>query len=104
MAGVESEGSEGDKILRDAVRQNLSKWLRKLDCSGDVEKKLALKMKFVEKLRKSPVAVETARANEQHYEVPTNFFRTVSCFVFLSFNLDLGVLIGCNLCTREEVK
>ena len=60
MAGVESEGSEGDKILRDAVRQNLSKWLRKLDCSGDVEKKLALKMKFVEKLRKSPVAVETA--------------------------------------------
>lgn len=77
MAGIESEGSEGDKILRDAVRQNLSKWLQKLDCSGDVEKKLALKMKFVEKLRKSPVAVETARANEQHYEVPTNFFRTV---------------------------
>ena len=104
MAGVESEGSEGDKILRDAVRQNLDKWLQKLDCSGDVEKKLALKMKFVEKLRKSPVAVETARANQQHYEVPTNFFRTVSFLVCISFSLSLGVLRGCNLCTREEVK
>ncbi|KAJ7379531.1 hypothetical protein OS493_015322 [Desmophyllum pertusum] len=66
-----------DNILRNAVRQNLDKWLQKLDCSGDVEKKLAFKMRFVEKLRESPVAVETARANEQHYEVPTDFFRTV---------------------------
>jgi len=74
---VEAEGSKGDKILRDAVRQNLDKWLQKLDCSGDVEKKLTFKMKFVKKLRESPVALETARANEQHYEVPTDFFRTV---------------------------
>ena len=76
MAGV--EGIKGDKILRDAVRQTLDKWLQKLDCSGDVEEKLAFKMRFVNKLRESPVAVETARANEQHYEVPTDFFRTVS--------------------------
>ena len=80
-----SEGSEGDKILRDAVRQNLDQWLQKLDCSGDVEKKLAFKMRFVEKLRESPVAVETVRANEQHYEVPTDFFRKVSFFVFCVF-------------------
>ena len=70
-------GSGGDKILREAVRQNLDRWLTKLDCSGDVEKKLAFKMKFVEKLRDSPVAIETARANEQHYEVPTDFFGKV---------------------------
>ena len=82
MAEVRAEGREGDKVLRDAVRQNLDKWLQKLDCSGDVEKKLAFKMRFVKKLRDSPVAVETARANEQHYEVPTDFFRTVSFFVF----------------------
>ena len=69
-----------DNILRDAVRQNLDKWLQKLDCSGDVEEKLVYKMKFVEKLRSSPVAIETALANEQHYEVPTDFFRTVSQF------------------------
>ena len=75
------ESSGKDKILRDAVRQNLDKWLEKLDCSGDVEEKLAYKMKFVEKLRSSPVAIETALANEQHYEVPTDFFRTVSQFL-----------------------
>lgn len=74
---AEAMGSGGDKILREAVRQNLDRWLTKLDCSGDVEKRLAFKMKFVEKLRDSPVAIETARANEQHYEVPTDFFRKV---------------------------
>lgn len=74
---AEALGNGGDKILREAVRQNLDKWLKKLDCSGDVEKKLAFKMKFVQKLRESPVAIQTARANEQHYEVPTDFFRTV---------------------------
>ena len=78
-AGSEAEVMAGvDEILRNAVRQNLDKWLQKLDCSGDVEKKLAFKMRFVEKLRESPVAVETAQANQQHYEVPTDFFMTVS--------------------------
>ena len=77
------ESSNQDDILRNAVRQNLDKWLQKLDCSGDVEKKLQYKLKFVEKLRTSPVAVETERANERHYEVPTDFFRTVSCIIIL---------------------
>ena len=77
------ESSNQDDILRNAVRQNLDKWLQKLDCSGNVEKKLEYKLKFVEKLRSSPVAVETERANEQHYEVPTDFFRTVSSIIIL---------------------
>jgi len=91
-----AEGSERDKNLRVALRPNLDKWLQKLDCSGDVEEKLALKMRFVEKLRESPVAVETVRANEQHYEEPTDFFREVSfsVFFFLSCRLSLGVLRG----------
>lgn len=90
MAGV--EGRQRDKILRDAVRQNLDKWIQKLDCSGDVEKKLAFKMRFVEKLRESPVAVETATANEQHYEVPTDFFRTVRfCYNLQCLSLRLGM-------------
>ncbi|XP_029213908.2 (S)-coclaurine N-methyltransferase-like [Acropora millepora] len=66
-----------DNILRDAVCQNLDKWLKKLACSGNVEEKLAYKMKFVEKLRSSPIAIETEKANAQHYKVPTDFFRTV---------------------------
>ena len=32
---------------------------------------------FIEKLRESPIAVETDRANEQHYEIPARFFQRV---------------------------
>ena len=66
-----------DGILRESVRQNLSAWLEKLECGGDVEKKLQYKMKMVKKLSQSPIAILTEKANEQHYEVPTEFFQTV---------------------------
>lgn len=69
---------EQDKLLRAGVRENLTSWLKKLNCDGDEELKLQYKMKMVEKLRSSPVAVEVDKANEQHYEVPTEFFKTVS--------------------------
>lgn len=32
---------------------------------------------FVEELRKSPIAVETGKANEQHYELPSDYFLKV---------------------------
>ena len=32
---------------------------------------------YLEELRKSPIAVLTDKANEQHYELPPSFFRTV---------------------------
>jgi cyclopropane-fatty-acyl-phospholipid synthase len=34
-------------------------------------------MAFVRKLTASPVAIETAAANRQHYEVPTEFYQRV---------------------------
>jgi len=34
-------------------------------------------MRFVESLRESPVAIETQAANEQHYELPCEFFERV---------------------------
>ena len=34
-------------------------------------------MELMSELKKSPIAVRTADANEQHYEVPTEFFRHV---------------------------
>ncbi|KAL3859484.1 hypothetical protein ACJMK2_009703 [Sinanodonta woodiana] len=66
-----------DDILRNGVRQNLDAWIKKLECDGDIEKQHAFKKKFLEKLKTSPVAIETDKANEQHYEVPTEFFKTV---------------------------
>ena len=39
--------------------------------SENLEEAYAKKMKYVEALRKRPIAIETAVANEQHYEVGT---------------------------------
>ncbi|XP_052694604.1 uncharacterized protein LOC128172908 [Crassostrea angulata] len=66
-----------DETLRQGVRLNLSAWIDKLKCDGDIEKQHFFKKKFIQRLRTSPVAIETDKANEQHYEVPTEFFKTV---------------------------
>lgn len=63
-----------DGVLRETVRQNLKKWLEKLRCGGDVEQKMAFKRKLISKLKNAPVAINMKDANEQHYEVPTDFF------------------------------
>ena len=63
------------------VRANLSAWAKKLDCHGDIEKQSHFKKLFIQRLRNSPVAIDTEKANEQHYEVPTEFFTTV-CFQY----------------------
>lgn len=59
------------------VRANLKAWIKKLECDGDLEKQALFKKKFIQRLKESPVAIETEKANEQHYEVPTEFFLTV---------------------------
>ncbi|XP_077984021.1 uncharacterized protein LOC144438741 [Glandiceps talaboti] len=66
----------GDWILRKVLRYNLHNWLAKLNCGGDVVKQHEYKRKFITKLKNAPIAIETDTANEQHYEVPTEFFQT----------------------------
>ncbi|XP_052084044.1 uncharacterized protein LOC127721332 [Mytilus californianus] len=66
-----------DDALREGVRANLAAWAKKLDCGGDLEKQNHFKKLFIKRLQNSPVAIETDKANEQHYEVPTEFFKTV---------------------------
>ncbi|XP_071087384.1 uncharacterized protein [Haliotis cracherodii] len=63
-----------DDVLRDGVRGSLGAWIQKLECGGDVERQMFFKKRFIERLRKSAIAIETDKANEQHYEVPTEFF------------------------------
>ena len=74
------QSSNQDDILRNAVRQNLDKWLQKFDCSGDVEKKLKYILKFVEKLSTSG---DRTGERATPGKVPTDFFRTVSCTIIL---------------------
>lgn len=59
------------------VRENMKLWIQKLECGGDVEKQHNFKKKFISRLRNSVIAECTDKANEQHYEVPTDFFLTV---------------------------
>ncbi|ESP02190.1 hypothetical protein LOTGIDRAFT_230578 [Lottia gigantea] len=58
------------------VRQNLAAWINKLECNGNVEKQHEFKKKFIHNLKTSAIAIETDKANEQHYEVPTEFYLT----------------------------
>lgn len=69
--------SASDTTLREAVRQSLDHWSEKLSCGHDVEQQHFFKRKFIENLKASPIASTPEKANEQHYEVPNEFFETV---------------------------
>jgi cyclopropane-fatty-acyl-phospholipid synthase len=61
-----------DGVLRAAIRANCARRLRR-ERRGGAERRRA----FVEELRRSPIAARPEKPNEQHYEVPAEFFRLV---------------------------
>uniref|UniRef100_A0A383W165 Methyltransferase domain-containing protein n=1 Tax=Tetradesmus obliquus TaxID=3088 RepID=A0A383W165_TETOB len=61
-----------DFIIRRGIRLLLK--IRLQSMAGSLEQQLERKMAFVQELKCLPVAVQTAAANEQHYEVPTEYF------------------------------
>jgi cyclopropane-fatty-acyl-phospholipid synthase len=63
-----------DFLIRRGIRRLLRDRLR-AESKGSVEAQAEALQAFVEQLRRSPIAVETAAANEQHYEVPTEFYK-----------------------------
>ncbi|MGH8046244.1 MAG: SAM-dependent methyltransferase, partial [Chthoniobacterales bacterium] len=65
-----------DAAIRLGIRNLLARKLRDED-RGDVERQQRALLDFVRELKASPVAIKTAAANAQHYEVPTEFFRLV---------------------------
>lgn len=62
-----------DGMVRAGIRRRLAERLRE-ERAGGAEAQSARKRAFVETLRAAPVAIETAAANEQHYEVPSELF------------------------------
>ncbi|OCX54171.1 cyclopropane-fatty-acyl-phospholipid synthase [Mucilaginibacter sp. PPCGB 2223] len=69
---------EQDKFPDFLLRQGIRKLLRQRladENKGDVEAQQAHLMTLIDQLKASPIAVNTAEANEQHYEVPTQFYR-----------------------------
>lgn len=65
-----------DPAIRLGIRRLLARKLKEEE-TGDVVLEQEKLSAFVEELQQSPVAVQTEAANEQHYEVPTEFFRLV---------------------------
>ncbi len=63
-----------DRLIRAGIRRLLAQRLRE-ENRGGVEAQQAQLLAMVAELKKSPIAIETKAANEQHYEVPTRFFR-----------------------------
>ena len=62
-----------DKLIRSRIRALLAARLQEED-QGDPARQQQRLMDLVRQLRASPIAINTAAANEQHYEVPTEFY------------------------------
>jgi cyclopropane-fatty-acyl-phospholipid synthase len=65
-----------DALIRVAIRQLLKQRLQEED-AGDPEAQQRRFMSFVEQLKASPIAIHTEEANQQHYELPAEFFNLV---------------------------
>ena len=63
-----------DPLLRKGIRRLLRQRLRDED-KGDPEKQQDHLASLIRQLKDSPIAVNTADANEQHYEVPAAFYK-----------------------------
>jgi len=63
-----------DPLVRIGIRHLLSETLKRHDL-GDAEAEKAAILRHVAELKASPIAIQTAAANEQHYEVPTAFYQ-----------------------------
>ncbi|HVX51525.1 MAG TPA: class I SAM-dependent methyltransferase [Chitinophagaceae bacterium] len=62
-----------DFIIRTGIRRLLKQRLKD-ENKGNTEAQQAHLMCLIDELKASPIAVHTAAANEQHYEVPTEFY------------------------------
>jgi cyclopropane-fatty-acyl-phospholipid synthase len=65
-----------DWLIRLGIRQLLAQRLQEED-KGSPQAQLAHKMQLISRLKLGPLAIETAAANTQHYEVPARFFELV---------------------------
>ena len=65
-----------DIFIRHGIRNLLAQRLRE-ESRSNPELQQAHLMQLVNILRDSPIAINTAEANNQHYELPTNFYRFI---------------------------
>lgn len=63
-----------DSLIRLQIRKLLKQRLNE-EKKANSELQQAHLMHLIDELKNSPIAIETAAANEQHYEVPTEFYK-----------------------------
>ena len=63
-----------DFLIRYGIRQLVEQRLKD-ENKGETELQHQHFLNLLEELRSSPIAINTAEANEQHYEVPTQFYQ-----------------------------
>jgi len=66
-------GELPDSLLRMGIRQLIRKRLKE-EFASEPEQQQSRLQAMIEELKNSPLAIETDKANEQHYEVPTEFY------------------------------
>ena len=65
-----------DALIRLGIRRLVGRRLAE-ETAGTLAERQARLMALIQQLRESPIAINTADANEQHYEVPTAFYQRV---------------------------
>ena len=76
LVDMAERGWIGDGLVRMGIRRMLRRRLQEV-AQPDDDSALAAKQKFVDEMRHQPIAIETRKANEQHYELPASFFEHV---------------------------
>lgn len=65
-----------DPLLRMAIKYRLSSKIRKQKVEDVEERSNRMKL-FIEDLKEQPIAIKTNKANDQHYELPPEFFEKI---------------------------
>jgi cyclopropane-fatty-acyl-phospholipid synthase len=71
-----AKGRIPDFLLRRGIRRIIKKRRKKQDQIG-IEDRFKYLKRFIENLKTQPIAVQTEAANEQHYELPPEFFEKI---------------------------
>ena len=71
---ITEQGYMPDIVLRRGIRFLLKQRLKEIN-AADVEAMAEQTFNFVKDMNASPVALQPEKANEQHYEVPAEFFQ-----------------------------
>src|SRR5947209_108943 len=76
LLGLAERGWLSDEMIRYGIRRMCERRLRQ-ERFGGLEPSAARLQARIDELRRAPIAVSTQAANEQHYELPPDFFRLV---------------------------